>query len=83
MWVDFSGRSLKFDTEKDAEDILKALKDKSSMNTLSLSGNTIGVDAARSIGSALSTHKDLTRCLFGDIFTGMGRISTYPFRSQG
>ena len=71
--VDFSGRSLKVDTDKDAEVILKALRSNSTVNVLCLSGNTIGVDGARSIGSEISSHKNLTRCLFSDMFTGLSR----------
>lgn len=69
--VDFDGKSIKIDGEEDAKSILKALKSNPSMTTLRLSGNTIGVDGACVIGSKLSSHKDLKRCFFSDIFTGM------------
>ncbi|KAL5109600.1 Ran GTPase-activating protein 1 [Taenia crassiceps] len=68
--VDFDGKSIKIDTEEDAKIILEALKTKPSVTALRLSGNTIGVDGARLIGSELSSHKDLKRCLFSDMFTG-------------
>ncbi|KAL5971757.1 Ran GTPase-activating protein 1 [Taenia solium] len=48
--VDFDGKSIKVDTEEDAKIILEALKAKRSMTALRLSGNTIGVDGACSIG---------------------------------
>ncbi|VDK33362.1 unnamed protein product [Taenia asiatica] len=68
--VDFDGKSIKVDTEEDAKIILEALKTKRSMTALRLSGNTIGVDGACSIGSELSSHKHLRKCLFSDMFTG-------------
>ncbi|VDM32287.1 unnamed protein product [Hydatigera taeniaeformis] len=68
--VDFDGKSIKIDTEEDAKDILEAFNKHQSMTALRLSGNTVGVDGAHSIGSALAAHKNLKRCLFSDMFTG-------------
>ncbi|KAM7533599.1 hypothetical protein Aperf_G00000127711 [Anoplocephala perfoliata] len=67
--VDFNGKSIKADSEKDAEEIVKAIKGSDSMTALRLSGNTLGVDAAKAIGSELASQKSLKRCLFSDIFT--------------
>ncbi|KAH9284787.1 Ran GTPase-activating protein 1 [Echinococcus granulosus] len=69
--VDFDGKSIKVDTKEDAQNILEALRNSPCMTALRLSGNTIGVNGACSIGSELSSHKDLRRCLFSDMFTGM------------
>ncbi|CDI97239.1 ran GTPase activating protein 1 [Echinococcus multilocularis] len=68
--VDFDGKSLKVDTKEDAQNILEALRNSPCMTALRLSGNTIGVNGACSIGSELSSHKDLRSCLFSDMFTG-------------
>lgn len=67
--VDFNGKSIKADSENDAKEIVKAIKTSNLMTTLHLSGNTLGVDAAKAIGSELASQKRLKRCLFSDIFT--------------
>ncbi|VDN96624.1 unnamed protein product [Rodentolepis nana] len=68
--VDFDGRSLKVDNEKDANEIVENIKKDYMMSALRLSANTIGVNGAKAIGDELAFHKNLKRCLFSDIFTG-------------
>lgn len=68
--VDFDGRSLKIDSEKDAEEIVKEIKKNDKMTALRLSANTVGVDGAKAIGDELAPQKNLRRCLFSDMFTG-------------
>ncbi|VDL62440.1 unnamed protein product, partial [Hymenolepis diminuta] len=68
--VDFDGRSLKIDNEKDAETIVKEIKKNDLMTALRLSANTVGADGAKAIGDELAFHKNLKRCLFSDMFTG-------------
>lgn len=68
--VDFDGRSLKIDNEKDAETIVKEIKKNDLMTALRLSANTVGANGAKAIGDELAFHKNLKRCLFSDMFTG-------------
>nr|CDS30628.1 ran GTPase activating protein 1 [Hymenolepis microstoma] len=68
--VDFDGRSLKVDSEKDANEIVEEVKKNYMMTALCLSANTIGVNGAKAIGDELAFHKNLERCLFSDMFTG-------------
>ncbi|VDL93942.1 unnamed protein product [Schistocephalus solidus] len=68
--VDFADNSLKIDGKKDANPIVLAMKKCPQMTVLRLSGNTLGVEGAEAIGSQLSNHPSLTRCLFSDLFTG-------------
>ncbi len=77
--VDFNGKSLKVDKQNDAKPIVEALKKHPKMTTFRMSGNTVGVDGALAIGERLSEHKELSRCLFSDMFTGMVLICSLTF----
>lgn len=68
--VSFKGKSFKLDSEDDAVEVVNAIKASKDVQALCLEGNTIGVDAAKAIGEALSTRKELERALWSDIFTG-------------
>lgn len=68
--VGFKDKTLKVDNKHDAKKIVKALSNNPKMTAFCLSGNTIGVEGAEEIGSKLTKHKELTRCLFSDMFTG-------------
>lgn len=69
--VSFCGKSLKLNSEEDANLVVDAIKKCSSLSYLNLEGNTLGPDAAKAVSKALETHgKPLTRALWKDMFTG-------------
>lgn len=68
--VDFRGKGLKLDTEKDASSIVEAISHCPELESLCLEGNTLGQDAAKAIGKALEGRPKLKRALWKDMFTG-------------
>uniref|UniRef100_S4PN05 Ran GTPase-activating protein n=1 Tax=Pararge aegeria TaxID=116150 RepID=S4PN05_9NEOP len=76
--VDFSGRSLKLDTEKDAQPIIDAINACPDLQYLTLTGNTLGVEAAQAISKALTRHPELKTASFSDMFTGRMKTEIPP-----
>ncbi|XP_034838967.1 ran GTPase-activating protein 1-like [Maniola hyperantus] len=76
--VDFSGRSLKLDTEKDAQPIIDAINKCPDLQYLTLTGNTLGVSAAQAIAKALAQHPELKTARFSDMFTGRMKTEIPP-----
>ncbi|CAH0730854.1 unnamed protein product, partial [Brenthis ino] len=76
--VDFSGKSLKLDTEKDAQPIIDAINACPDLQFLTLTGNTLGVAAAQAIAKALSNHPELKTARFSDMFTGRMKTEIPP-----
>lgn len=70
--VSFANHALKLDKAADANAIVSALASNLNAECLNLSGNTLGIDAARPIGIALEKNRFIKRCLFNDLFTGEG-----------
>ncbi|XP_072947058.1 ran GTPase-activating protein-like [Epargyreus clarus] len=68
--VDFSGKSLKLNDEKDAQPIVDAINACPNLHYLTLTGNTLGVEAAGAIAKALEHHPELKIARFSDMFTG-------------
>lgn len=68
--VDFTGKSLKLDIEKDTQPIIDAINRCPNLQHLTLTGNTLGVEAASAIATALERHPELQAARFSDIFTG-------------
>lgn len=68
--VDFSGKGLKLDTETDAQPIVDAIHAAKGLTGLILEGNTLGVEAAKSIAKALESKPTFQRALWKDAFTG-------------
>ncbi|XP_049884164.1 ran GTPase-activating protein 1 [Pectinophora gossypiella] len=76
--VDFSGKSLKLDTEADAKPIVDAINQCSDLQFLTLTGNTLGVAAAQAIAKALEKHPELKICRWSDMFTGRMKSEIPP-----
>ncbi|XP_013133422.1 PREDICTED: ran GTPase-activating protein 1-like [Papilio polytes] len=76
--VDFSGKSLKLDSEKDAQPIIDAINACPDLQYLTLTGNTLGVAAAQAIAKALERHPELKIARFSDMFTGRMKTEIPP-----
>uniref|UniRef100_A0A2A4K2T7 Uncharacterized protein n=1 Tax=Heliothis virescens TaxID=7102 RepID=A0A2A4K2T7_HELVI len=76
--VDFSGKSLKLDTAKDAQPIVEAINACPDLQYLTLTGNTLGVAAAEAISKALEHHPELKIARFSDMFTGRMKTEIPP-----
>ncbi|XP_004922162.2 ran GTPase-activating protein 1 isoform X2 [Bombyx mori] len=76
--VDFSGKSLKLDTAKDAQQIVDAINKCPNLQYLALTGNTLGVTAAHAISKALESHPELKIARFSDMFTGRMKTEIPP-----
>ncbi|XP_038221416.1 ran GTPase-activating protein 1 [Zerene cesonia] len=76
--VDFSGRSLKLDTEQDAKPIIDAINACPDLQYLTLTGNTLGVAAAKAIAKALENRPELKTARFSDMFTGRMKTEIPP-----
>ncbi|XP_061727673.1 ran GTPase-activating protein 1 [Cydia pomonella] len=76
--VDFTGKSLKLDTEKDAKDIIAAISACPDLYYLTLTGNTLGVAAAEAIAKALESHPELKVARWSDMFTGRMKTEIPP-----
>ncbi|KAF3425775.1 hypothetical protein E2986_10069 [Frieseomelitta varia] len=73
--VSFAKQSLKLDTEKDALEIVKAIRACTNLEYLDLEGNTLGPLAAKAVAQALQENGSLMkRALWKDMFTG--RVKT-------
>jgi len=68
--ISIKGQGLKLDSAEDAVELIKRIKDFKDLESLELTGNTIGVDAAKAIAESISSRSELKRCLWADIFTG-------------
>ncbi|XP_012256277.2 ran GTPase-activating protein 1 [Athalia rosae] len=69
--VSFNGKSLKLNSENDAEIVVKAIQECPSLEYLDLEGNTLGPDAAKAVANALEKKgSSLKRALWKDMFTG-------------
>lgn len=76
--VSFANHALKLDKAADANDIVSALASNPNAECLNLSGNTLGIDAAKPIGIALEKNRFIKRCLFNDLFTGRLKSEIAP-----
>lgn len=82
--VSFSGKGLKLNTKEEAEEVVAAVKACEGIQSLKLSGNTIGIEAAAAIGEALKTKPEFERARWSDMFTGRLRSEIPPaLRSLG
>ncbi|XP_064636751.1 ran GTPase-activating protein 1-like [Lineus longissimus] len=68
--ISFAGKGLKLNTENDAKEIVKTIKEAPVMTALQMEGNTMGCEAAKVIGEALEGHPEFKRALWSDMFTG-------------
>lgn len=69
--LSFADRSLMLNSAEDAKPIVAAIEKCPSLVFFNLQGNTLGIDAAKEIGSALAKHGSQLKCaLWQDMFTG-------------
>uniref|UniRef100_U5EZK0 Putative ran gtpase-activating protein n=1 Tax=Corethrella appendiculata TaxID=1370023 RepID=U5EZK0_9DIPT len=76
--VNFSGKAAKWESEKDAQSLVEAIKNCKVLNYLNLEGNTLGVEAAKAIGKALEKHPEFREALWKDLFTGRMKTEIPP-----
>jgi len=70
--ISIKGQGLKLDSadQEESVELIQRIKDFKDLEALELTGNTIGVDAAKAIAESISSRSELKRCLWADIFTG-------------
>lgn len=68
--LSFFGQQLKLDSEEQIEKVVKQILKHPNLEVLDFRGNTISVDAGKSIAEALKTKKELKECIWSDMFTG-------------
>ena len=76
--LSFDGQGMKLNTAEDAEEVCEKIVGQAAVHTLTFSGNTIGIEAAGAIGSALETHPELRRAHWKDMFTGRMKTEIPP-----
>ncbi|CAB4060298.1 RANBP2 [Lepeophtheirus salmonis] len=78
MELSFENKSLKLNSAEDAKEVADKISSTKVMHTLTLSGNTIGIEAARALGKALETHPEFRRAHWKDMFTGRMKTEIPP-----
>ncbi|KAL4002828.1 Leucine Rich repeat family protein [Acanthocheilonema viteae] len=68
--LSFRDEQQKLDSEADAEEMAKVIKNADVVEVLELRGNTVGVGAGQRLAHALEFHPELKRALWSDMFTG-------------
>ncbi|XP_059418466.1 ran GTPase-activating protein 1a [Carassius carassius] len=76
--LSYKGQGLKLDNAQSVEKIVKEIEEFDGLRALRLEGNTIGVEAARTIAKALEKKSDLQCCYWSDMFTGRLRPEIPP-----
>ena len=71
-------QGLKLNNEDDAKEVCERIIKHGDMHTLTLSGNTIGIEAAGAIGRALEKHPEFRRAHWKDMFTGRMKTEIPP-----
>lgn len=66
-----AGKSIKFDTPADIEPYLADLDTLTNVKKIDFSGNTIGIEASKSLADSIKKHQDtLEEVNFSDLYTG-------------
>lgn len=68
--ISIKGQGLKLNSKEDASELIAMINKLSDLQTLELTGNTIGVDAAKAISECIRKRPELEKCLWADMFTG-------------
>ncbi|PVD34310.1 hypothetical protein C0Q70_05581 [Pomacea canaliculata] len=76
--ISFKGKGLKLDKAEDAKCIIEEILKCSHMTALRMEGNTLGVEAAEAIASALGKHSEFERAYWSDMFTGRLKTEIPP-----
>merc|ERR1719481_696321 len=58
--------------------LVSKIKEQKTVHILTLAGNTVGIDAAAAIGSALEGHPEMRRAHWKDMFTGRMKTEIPP-----
>jgi len=69
---------MKLNTADDAAAVAAKISKTTNMKTLTLAGNTIGIDAAGAIGKSLESHPEFERAHWKDMFTGRMKSEIPP-----
>ncbi|XP_017033781.1 ran GTPase-activating protein [Drosophila kikkawai] len=67
--ITFQDKARTWDTAADAQEVVDALNNQSTVHYLNLDGNTLGVEAAQAIGEALKRHPEFRKALWKNLFT--------------
>jgi Ran GTPase-activating protein 1 len=70
MSFSLRGKGLKLDSEEDIAPYIKELNAVENLQEIDLSGNTLGVEASKSLAEAIKTKKELKKADLSDIYTG-------------
>ena len=76
--LSFNGQSLKLNTEADAKPVADKIAAYKNMKELTFSGNTVGIEAAKTLGKALEKHPEFERAHWKDMFTGRMKTEIPP-----
>ncbi|KAA0706293.1 Ran GTPase-activating protein 1 [Triplophysa tibetana] len=76
--LSYKGRGLKLDNAQSVKEMVEDIREFDGLRALRLEGNTVGLDAARTIAEALKTKRDLQCCYWSDMFTGRLRAEIPP-----
>jgi len=76
--LSFEGLGLKLNSMEDATDVADKIRATKEMHILTLAGNTVGIEAAKAIGSALEVHPEFRRAHWKDMFTGRMKTEIPP-----
>ena len=74
--LSFEGLGLKLNSMEDATDVADKIRATKEMHILTLAGNTVGIEAAKAIGSALEVKKE-KKLLFYLLFFPFLNIAEY------
>uniref|UniRef100_H3CHN7 Ran GTPase-activating protein 1 n=1 Tax=Tetraodon nigroviridis TaxID=99883 RepID=H3CHN7_TETNG len=76
--LSYKGQGRKLDDAHSVEEIVEAIQAFDGLQALRLEGNTIGVEAAKTIAKALETKSEIKCCYWSDMFTGRLRSEIPP-----
>lgn len=68
--VSFEGRTEKWGSAEEVKSLIEAIDNCKDLIYLNLDGNTLGVEAAKCIGTALTKHPEFKKALWKNLFTG-------------
>ena len=76
------GKTLKLDTAQDVQDIVQDINALPDLSEIRLSGNTLGVDAAKEIAKALKTKSKLSVISNNTLFLSEKKLILAKFRNN-
>jgi Ran GTPase-activating protein (RanGAP) involved in mRNA processing and transport len=76
--LSFEGQGLKLNTAVEAAEVATRIASAATVHTLTLSANTVGIEAAGAIGRALEGRPEFRRAHWKDMFTGRMKTEIPP-----